>query len=152
MITAWRLVKSWYAETAFTGESARRRGGRWNPIGTPVVYVSSVLSLATLETLVHLESEQIIDFVMIRCAFPEALVEQLDRSRLPDDWRGVPPPRLLQELGHEWASRRISAVLEVPSAVVPEENNYLLNPEHPDFASIDIGEARPFSLDLRLVT
>ena len=152
MITAWRLVKALYAKDAFTGEAARRRGGRWNPVGTPVVYTSSGAALATLETLVHLESEQVVDFVMITCSFPEVLVEKVDRTRLPDGWRGIPSPRILQEIGYEWASQRVSAVLEVPSAVLPEDNNYLLNPEHPDFQSIDIGVPRPFSLDLRLFT
>lgn len=152
MITAWRIVKARYADDAFSGEASRRRGGRWNPPGIAVVYTSSTLALATLETLVHIESDLIVDFVSVACSFPEALVEKVDRGRLPEGWRSPSPPRVLQHIGYEWVMSRSSAVLAVPSAVLDMEINYLLNPEHPDFASIDLGEPRPFTLDHRLLT
>jgi RES domain-containing protein len=151
VITAYRIVKSRYADDAFSGVAARRNGGRWNPVGTAVVYTSWSMSLATLETLVHIESELLYDFVGITCSFHEALVERVDRRRLPQDWAGLPPPIELAAIGYEWVTSRASAVLEVPSAVIPEEVNYLINPEHEDFRSIDIGLVRPINLDLRLL-
>ncbi|HEX8410803.1 MAG TPA: RES domain-containing protein [Thermoanaerobaculia bacterium] len=145
-------MKARYADDAFSGEASRRRGGRWNPPGIAVVYTSSTIALAALETLVHIESEVIVDFVSAACSFHEALVEKVDRARLPEGWRSPSPPRILQDIGHEWGVSRSSAVLEVPSAVIDQEINYLLNPEHPDFASIDFSEPQPFTLDLRLLT
>lgn len=153
MINAWRIVKARYADDAFAGTASRRREGRWNPVGIPVVYTSSTMSLAALETLAHLESEVLLDFVAIPCWFPEALVQTVDRATLPEDWNAVPPPDALQQIGYDWFTSRASAVLEVPSVLVEGlESNYLLNPEHDDFRSIDVGDARPFKFDYRLLT
>lgn len=80
-------------------------------------------------------------------------MEDIDRSRLPAHWRAYPPPATLQQIGNEWLlSRRSSAVLFVPSAVLDTEVDYLLNPEHDDFRSVDVGLPDPFTLDPRLVT
>jgi RES domain-containing protein len=152
VITAWRIVKTRYADDAFTGAASQRRGGRWNPPGVPVVYTSGSSSLAALETLAHLESDVVNDFLIISCSFHEVLVEEIAPARLPENWNDVPPPSELQQIGYEWATSRSSAVLKVPSAVIPNEFNYLLNPAHPDFRSIDVGEPRPFRLDYRLLT
>ncbi|HVG25569.1 MAG TPA: RES family NAD+ phosphorylase [Thermoanaerobaculia bacterium] len=153
MLTACRIVKPRHVEDAFSGEGARIHGGRWNSRGNRMVYTASTVSLATLELLVHLPlSEWVRSFAVVHCWFPEALVEELDRKRLPRDWHAYPPPARLQQLGNEWLQSRASAVLAVPSAVIHEELNYLLNPEHPDSASIDVGEARAFRLDPRLIT
>jgi RES domain-containing protein len=152
VITAWRIVKARYAEDAFSGIASRRQGGRWNPIGVPVVYTSATVSLASLELLAHIESDVVNEFTLISCSFHEALIETVEDSRLPRNWSAVPPPRELQTIGFEWYTSRASAVLAVPSAVLPMEMNYLLNPDHPDFRSIDIGAPRPFKLDFRLLT
>ncbi|HKR62309.1 MAG TPA: RES family NAD+ phosphorylase [Thermoanaerobaculia bacterium] len=153
MITAWRIVHPMYADDAFSGEGPRRRGGRWNPPKTAVVYTASSVALATLELLVHNPRALLLpEYVLFSCSFPEAIVESVDRKRLPAKWRDYPPPVELQGIGNEWLQSRASAVLEVPSAVVEEEVNYLLNPEHDDFRSVDIGGPRPFHVDLRLLT
>ena len=153
MITAYRIVKTQYAEDAFAGHASRRHGGRWNPPGIPVVYTSATTSLAALETLAHIESTVLNDFVVIQCWFPEALVETVALSKLPKNWSDVPPPPALQQIGYEWFTGRASAVLQVPSVVVAgREQNYLINPEHEDFRSIDIGDPKPFKFDYRLLT
>lgn len=153
MLTACRIVRPQYAEDAFSGEGARIQGGRWNSRGHAVVYTASTVSLATLELLVHVSSQEWLrEFAVVHCWFPEAIVEELDRSLLPEDWHAYPPPPRLQEIGNEWLESRASAVLAVPSAVIDTEMNYLINPEHPDFSSVDIGEPRPFVLDRRLFT
>lgn len=153
MVTAWRLVHPMYADDAFSGEGPRRRGGRWNLPGALVVYTASSVSLAALELIVNNQRAlRLPAYVLFSCSFPETLVEPLDRSRLPHNWRDYPAPNALQQLGMEWLSLRSSAVLEVPSAVVEQESNYLLNPEHPDFSSIEIGPRHPFKLDPRLIT
>lgn len=153
MITAFRIVRPRYAEDAFSREGARRNGGRWNSPGRGVVYAASSVPLATLELLVTIPRRaRLRNFKLIECAFPEAIVEELDRALLPRNWNGYPPPAELQVIGDRWIVSQSSAVLAVPSAVVPTDVNYLLNPEHPDFRSIDIGSPRTFKLDLRLLT
>jgi RES domain-containing protein len=152
MPTGWRIVKSRLAGMAFDGEGARLYGGRWNSPGTRMVYISASVSLAVLEVLVHLQDASLLSsYSLIPARFDEALVERLDRSRLPDGWRSYPAPNELQRIGDAWARSQRSAVLEVPSAVVERESNYLLSPAHPDFSSIVIGEPEPFTFDERLL-
>lgn len=153
MITAWRIVDPKYADDAFSGEGPRRMGGRWTPRGVVVVYTASNISLATLEILVRNQRAlRVPEYALISCHFPEAIVEAVDRNTLPANWRDYPGPVELQAIGGAWLKAKTSAVLEVPSAVVEEEVNYLLNPEHHDFRSVDISLPRSFRLDPRLIT
>lgn len=151
MPTAWRIVKSRYAESAFDGEGARQFGGRWNSPGTRMIYCSESLSLATLELLVNLESSELLRaYTAFPLTFPDRIVQDLDPTLLPANWRNYPPPVELQLLGDHWIADRASAVLRVPSVVVDHEHNLLLNPVHPDFAQITIGKPQPFKFDPRL--
>ena len=146
----WRLCRKKYV--AFDGEGARLAGGRWNRRGTAVVYTSATLSLAVLEYFVNLPASVAPpDLVMVRADLPDGLaVKSLDAAGLPRNWRQYPAPESLAEMGSRWAGEGKTAVLAVPSAVVPQERNYLLNPAHPDFRRITIGRPEPFSLDLRM--
>jgi RES domain-containing protein len=150
VIQAWRLVKSKHAATAFTGFGARLAGGRWNHRGTPVVYISGTLSLAVLELFVHLErrSRTTLALVTFPVRIPPHLVSAPET--LPRDWRAEPPPRQTKDLGTAWVAAGTSCVLEMPSVVVPQERNFMLNPGHPDFQQIEIGDPEPFSLDPRM--
>lgn len=151
-LTTWRIVKARHAAGAFDGAGARVEGGRWNSPGTPVVYTSQSAALAALELLVHLGRGSILSaYVLIPCAFDEALVSRLDRVRLPVNWRAYPAPPELQLIGDEWAKGGGSAVLEVPSAVIDTDSNFLLNPRHPDFHTIRVMDPWPFEFDLRLL-
>jgi len=151
VITAWRIVKSSYAAQAFDGEGARVLGGRWNSPGHRVVYTSQSAALATLEILVHLGSASALAaWVLIGCRFPQALVTVADRGSLPKHWRRFPAPSELPRIGNEWILSGASAVLQVPSAIIELEHNYLLNPEHKDFRRIEIQSPAPFSFDVRL--
>ncbi len=152
MIEAWRIVKAKHAAAAFDGEGARILGGRWNSPGTRMVYTSATAALAALEMLVHLGRGMTLPaYVLIACHFEPSLVTDIEASRLPRNWRSYPAPPELQTIGDDWAKRGTSAVLRVRSAVVNKESNYLLNPEHSDFAKIRIKAAEPFALDLRLM-
>ena len=152
MIEAWRIVKAEYADDAFSGEGAVRHGGRWHSEGTRIVYTAESLSVATLELLVHMPRPRIPEYTAIPCSFHERLVHVLEYEKLPENWSDPIAPLSLRRFGDAWARNRVSAVLRVPSAITLVEFNYLLNPEHPDFRSIEIGDPRPFSLDLRLIT
>lgn len=150
-LTAWRIGKSKYAEVAFTGEGAARVGGRWSSPGRRVVYTSENLALAALELLVHINPPVHLSWVAVRCEFDDSLVENFDPAALPENWRSHPPSRTTQAFGDEWIRSGRSAVLAVPSAIIPVEHNFLLNPAHPDFPRIAIGEAEPFVYDSRLL-
>ncbi len=148
--TAWRIVKSKYADSAFDGEGAAKAGGRWNSRGRRVVYTSGNLSLAALELLVHLNPPVRFRWVAIPCRFDPKLVETVPPGALPDQWTRVPTPPEVRKTGDAWLAEERSAVLAVPSAIVSREWNYLLNPEHPDFARIELGDPEPFAFDSRL--
>ena len=149
LIPAYRLTKSKYAATAFDGESARRFGGRWNSIGTAIVYTAESRSLAAVELMVHLEAPAR-GFVIIGCTFDEQLIEVLPEP-LIDGWDDPQAPTLLATVGDDWVKRNSSAVLRVPSVTIKGEFNYLLNPRHPDFNQISIDQPRPFPFDQRII-
>ena len=141
-----------HAASAFDGEGARLLGGRWNTPGKRVVYTAESAALAALEMLVHLGRMTILPaYVVISCDFDEKLVADMDRSKLPANWRTFPAPAALQAIGDAWLQNGKSAVLRVPSAIVPGEHTYLLNPAHPKFGRIIIGAPERFELDLRLL-
>ena len=151
-LRVWRICNAKWAVTAFDGQGAKTYGGRWNPVGTAVVYTSSSLALAALESLVHLGVRSTPKpHVAIPADIPENLaIAQVDPDKLPSTWRDEPPPPAIATIGGQWVLDSKSAVLRVPSAVIDEEWNYLLNPEHPDFAQISIGQPKPFRFDARL--
>ena len=146
MVTAWRIVKRKRARTAFSGDGARQYGGRWNSPGVPMVYAAASQSLAALEMVVHLDSSELLrDYVVFEVGIDKSLIEKLDPARLPRNWRADPPPGKVRELGNGWVKSCTSAVLQVPSATLPAENNLLLNPRHPDFPKLVIGKPSAFN-------
>jgi len=148
---AVRITRSEYVDDAFSGEGARLYGGRWNLKGVPVVYAAGSEALAILELLVHLGRVRVLkSYSTITVSFEADLVERLDETMLPGDWRSYPAPARLNEIGTEWAEQERSVVLEVPSAVVPAETNFLLNPEHPEFRRLTLEKPRPCVFDSRL--
>lgn len=148
---AWRIVKKKHAATAFVGEGAYRSGGRWNSVGVRVVYASATQALATLENLVHLNPRVAFRYAAFQMEFDDVLMEKFSVAALPANWKDEPPPPSAQAVGDRWVQEARSAVLELPSVLVPGESNYLLNPAHPDFPKVNIGPAEPFSLDPRLL-
>lgn len=152
MPSAWRIVKRKYAAQAFDGEGARLYGGRWNSPGTRMVYASGTVALAALEMLVHLNRSSLLAFyVLCEVRFDDSLVSAIEADKIPGNWRQYPPPSWLQSFGDAWIRRGLSVVLGVPSAVVERERNYLLNPRHPDFGQVTIGQPAPFRFDSRLL-
>jgi RES domain-containing protein len=152
-VRVWRLLKRRRLNVAFSGEGARIAGGRWNSPGLSLVYASQTLALATLEYLVH--ASLLLappDVWSIWADIPDTLtIETIRISQLPARWRRYdPPPDALRKLGDDWIRRAKTAILQVPSAAVPSENNFLLNPAHRDFARIKIGKAARVPLDPRL--
>lgn len=152
MTTAWRIVKKRHAATAFDGEGARLYGGRWSSPGTAVVYTSETRALAVLEVLVGIRSTGPVGaYVLIPASFGDALVTRIEHENLPEDWRESPPPPSTQRIGDDWISGQTSVVLRVPSVLLPDEFNYLINPADPDFPRLEVGDPQELSLDPRLL-
>ena len=150
-VKAYRILKRKFLKMAFTGEGARRYGGRWNSPGVAVVYTSSSVALAILEWRCHLTQWPAPPAVLIELEFDGSMIGA--PPKLPANWRTYPTSKANLAVGDSWALAAKSAVLKVPSATVPDrhqEYNYLLNPAHPDFRLIQIGKPVPLKLDLRL--
>ncbi len=152
-LVAWRLVRPSYGDpaAAFSGEGARRYGGRWNTPGRPLVYASLHLSLAALETLAHADRRRFErDYVAFTVRVPHDLVLELRDEDVPIDWRARPTSWSARAVGDAWLTQRASVALTVPSVLVPPERNLLLDPEHPRFAEVRIGTPQRFRFDERL--
>ncbi len=151
MLTVWRLVTARCADSAFSGEGARRYGGRWNHKGIPLVYTASSQSLAVLEMLVQ-DTPLRARYVSISAILPDELaIAQVRIEALPPDWRDTSELEALRTIGSDWANESSTAVLAVPSAVIPAETNHLLNPRHPSFGEIAVGAPGELVTDLRLI-
>ena len=151
MPEAWRIIKVQHAATAFSGRGAADYGGRWNSRGVAVVYASQTKSLDVLESLVHLNPPVRFHYVGFHLEFPETFLERYPLARLPTDWQTEPPPPSTKQIGDHWVRLARTAVLALPSVIIPSETNYLLNPAHPDFSKIVIRPPEPFAFDPRLL-
>ena len=122
----------------FDGEGAFRFGGRWNSRGIRILYTAGSLSLAALEMLVQLNDEEILlSYSFASAEFDESLILPIEEFQtLPKNWNGSPPPLEIQRIGDEWGQKKTSAVLKIPSLILPVEYNYLINIGHPDFSKI----------------
>jgi RES domain-containing protein len=136
-----------------TGTGAKLFGGRWNQRGTAVIYTSETRALATVEYLVHLSLSNVPRGLMIATIeIPDSIVpEDVPRGSLPRGWRDYPPPREVSELGTRWAKSNKALLLRVPSAVVEQEYNVLINPLHSDMARVVLRGVEAFEFDKRLV-
>jgi RES domain-containing protein len=154
MPDAWRLDRAKWTAISFSGKGAAAAGGRWNPAGLHVVYASEHLATASLEKFVHLPKPipRSMTFVQFALEFNGIAIERPLLNALPRNWRTEPVSAESQELGAAWYERGRTAVLAVPSAIIPEEINFVLNPAHPDFAKISISKPAPFAFDPRLAS
>ncbi len=152
MTFGYRIVAPRWAADALSGEGARKFGGRWNSVGVPMVYLGGSRALSALEMLVHLNSPlaRAKPFKIIEVAVPKSLIAHYPLTALPQQWRSDPPVRLTQEVGDDWVEAGGGLALTVPSSLIPEETNILINPKHPDFRQIVIGRAVDFRFDQRL--
>ncbi len=146
----WRVAAAVHA--ACDGEGARRYGSRWTPRGRASVFASATLSLAALERFVHTDPDlRAVPLVAIALDIEEDLsIESVTLPDLPAQWRAYPPPAALAAIGARWLEDERSAVLSVPSAVIPHERNFVFNPGHADFERITISPSEPFSFDPRM--
>ena len=144
----WRLSR----HESLSGEGGRRYGARWHSPGSPIVYLAESPPGALIEILVHLEldeSELPPAYRLLRVTAPDKL--RTSRLRVPsgDAWKSNLP--LTRRIGDSWLKSKRSALARVPSAILPNTFNYLLNPLHPDAARITIAESKSAAIDPRLI-
>lgn len=150
-LIVWRVSPAYHADKAMSGDGSYRRGGRWNPPGIRVVYCADSRALALVEVLANVRRPALLGtqpWVVMRVDVPADLVER--PGRVPESWRETPYPTATQAFGAEWVQSQRSVALRVPSVVVPGEFNYLLNPAHPQYAKVRVGQPEPFAFDPRL--
>jgi RES domain-containing protein len=151
-LTVFRLGKHAYRAQLFSGQGGLYASGRWTPRGQPIVYTSASISLAVLEYTVNYRRRGWVPATVLgRATIPASVgVETVSADDLPPKWFAADPPRQLQKIGGRWLQRAESAVLKVPSAIVVEEWNYLLNPLHADFGKLSFSVPKPFDFDRRV--
>lgn len=147
----WRIARLVYPP--LDGEGARLNGARWNSPGRPVVYTAGSLALAIVELLVHTDPDLIpADLTAFEIDVPDRVSRQTSTaSKLPAGWDDQDDLAQARSVGDGWLETRATCVLAVPSAIVPEEVNYLINPAHAEAAWITVASSRPFSFDPRLL-
>jgi RES domain-containing protein len=149
-VRVWRIASA--AHAAFDGDGARRYGSRWTPRGVPAVFTSATLSLAALERFVHTDADlEAAALVATSVDIADDVgIESVGLETLPADWRTFPSPPALTTIGAQWLATLRTAVLSVPSVVIPHERNFVLNPTHEAFAKLTIGHSEPFSFNPRM--
>jgi len=151
LIRVYRILRKPYSKSPLDGEGAYRFGGRWSSPGTRLAYTAEHLSLAMIEYFVHIDaSDPPKDLVVVAADIPDAISRvAVTQRKLPSNWRQIPAPSALAAIGDSFAAERKSAVLVLPSALVPSESIWLINPLHPEFPKIQVHPAEPFRYDAR---
>jgi RES domain-containing protein len=136
-----------------SGTGTRLFGGRWSSKGKPGVYLASSRALAVLEVLVHLQPLFIPDnFCLAEIEVPDDSMEQVDLNQLPTNWNEISSPLAVRKTGDDFLLAKQHLMLKLPSAIVPAEFNFLVNPLHPDMQKVKLLKQEPFSFDDRLIS
>lgn len=148
---AWRISKA-KRSTDLSGKGAALEGGRWNDIETPAVYMGLSPAICCLETFVHASSYPNLPLTITRFILPddEALYLKPSPSKLPTSWAAIPPGRASMAYGTQWLQQNKYLGLIVPSAVLPLENNIMLNPSHPAIKQVRVDQQFDFMYDDRM--
>ena len=147
----WRLAREPFCRDR-EGTGAYLAGGRWTPPGTRVLHAASSIALAGLEYLVHARKPPA-DLMLVAIDLPEAApIERPRLDDLPEDWASPLPSEHCQAWGRKWCEAARALALAVPSVIVPEERNYVINVAHAEIGRVALKPIRPFSFDLRLIS
>jgi len=150
----FRIEREKYLTTTLSGIGAAMSDGfRWNSFTTRVVYTSESRALATLEIAVHLDLNEDLptDRYYVAIEIPDdIIIQEVQLQDLPDDWNAKPPVLSTQNIGNDFVYYGEAAILKVPSSIVPQEFNYLINPNHHDAARIKVLSTVKISFDSRI--
>ncbi len=150
----FRLQKAEYAQTRkdiLSGEGSRRFGGRWNPVGVPLIYVSATPELAHSEYMIHQKFLPPPSCNLVTLQIPDESIQKIAMDALPKGWRSYQNYELTQKITESWLKEQGSLVLQVPSAIVPMSYNFLINPLHSDLEKVNIIQSEPFIFDDRFL-
>ncbi len=148
----FRVEREKYLQTTLSGIGASTKGFRWNSINTKLVYTAESRALATLEVIVHLDLSEDLpsDRYYVTIEIPDEItILEVNIEDLPVDWDSKPPTMATQTIGDDFVLEHEGAVLKVPSSIVPQEFNYLINPNHPDAKSIRVISQALMNFDSR---
>ena len=145
----YRLAIEQYKDD-LSGTGAKLFGGRWNGVGVPVLYTTENISLAVLEILVRTDINHLpLHYFLLKLELPEHTdVTSINKNKLKKEWKT--DVGYTQWIGNEFVKSNKSLVLKLPSAIVDEEHNIILNTNHPDFKKVKITSSKKFSFDKRL--
>ncbi|MFT5387782.1 MAG: RES domain-containing protein [Candidatus Omnitrophota bacterium] len=149
MLSTFRLLQERFL-SAPPETGAYKAGGRWNKVRESAVYSSGSISLAALEILANVSLLKGIKYCVLEFSIPSSVsINKVSIKDLPKSWRTS--RTFTEEYGSRWLSDKKSCILQVPSAVNPHENNYIINPTHPDYTKIKVSKPKKFSFDNRLL-
>ena len=133
------------------GTGAAQYAGRWHSKGTYILYTSATASLALLESVVHISNIAVASYCMICLSVPEDKIKTIEEKELPDNWFVNPSPDVLKQIGDSFIKENKFLAARIPSAIMPEENNFLLNPNHKDFKKVSVVYTRAIPIDKRFL-
>lgn len=146
----WRITQPKYALDRLCAGAALY-GGRWNPIGHPALYCGASVAITALEKLVHLGSGPRPSMVLVAIDMPDAgTIYEPGVDHLPSGWNTLPTSPAAQAFGGAWLLSKTSLAMRVPSVILPEESNIVINPQHPAYPQVTLSVLRPFAFDMRL--
>lgn len=152
----YRIEREKYLDITLQGIGvSMSKGYRWNSFNTRLIYTAESRALATLEVSVHLDlSEDLpIDRFYVEIEIPDNItILEVNLEDLPDDWNAKPPTITTQTIGDDFVNYNEAAILKVPSSIVPQEFNYLINPNHNDTSQIKIINSTRMHFDPRFKT
>jgi RES domain-containing protein len=156
-VSVWRIAQDTkdYEADDLTGKGAETTGGRWNDKGTPLLYTSSNRALACLETIVHLNAGGLpLNRYLIEVLIPDEVwsaTQIITEKMAPVGWDAEPESKTSSDYGNKWVKDNATLLLSVPSVIVPDEANILINPRHPDMAKVTARKVRKWLYDPRLI-
>lgn len=147
----WRIASAKWALDKLC-EGARAYGGRWNPAGFPAMYAGTTVEICALEKFVHLAGAAYPPLQLVAIEIPDdhSLIHRPSISALPKDWSELPTSAGAQEFGRQWLASAAQLTMLVPSAIVPESTNAVINPLHPAYKDVTLKVVRDFTFDTRM--
>jgi RES domain-containing protein len=148
----WRIAQRKYALDKLCAGTALY-GGRWNPVGMPALYCGESVAITALEKLVHIGATPLPPLVLVAVDISDpALVYEPGSAALPHGWDELPMSAAAQSFGATWLTQGTELAMKIPSAIVQEDSNFVINPTHPDYAHVSLTIIRPFTFDVRLLS
>jgi RES domain-containing protein len=149
-VRLWRISQRKHALDKLCAGAAQF-GGRWNPIGIPALYCATSIALCSLEKFVHIGAAPFPPLVLVAVDLPDSSALYTPSiAELPIGWDTVPTSAVAASFGGAWLASASALAMIVPSAIVPEESNVVINTRHPDYAHVELTIVRPFTLDGRM--